>query len=93
MQGLRRAGLLRDCLVIGFCIAALLFLLPFFWKTSPKSPPHFAWAPGYWEISPLLGIMRIVPLAPAMLINPTAAQAPAEIKADKNMQPIDRADL
>lgn len=87
-------GMVMNCLAVALCVAAFLFLLPFFWQAAPKlPPPPLAWAPGYWETSPLLGITRIVPLAPAELVNPAASTAPAEVQADKNIQPIDRTDL
>lgn len=60
----------------------LLFLVlwllspPLLVRRSPVPAPRWAWAPGYWELSPVLGVVRIVPLAPAVLVNPPAAAAP-----------------
>lgn len=94
MAVLKRDNILKDCLALGIFLAALLLVLPFFLEKPPEGKaPTLSWAPGYWETSPLLGIMRIVPLAPASLVNPAAARAPANFQEDKNLQPIDRANL
>ncbi len=66
--------------------AALLHFLPFFLKPADAPPPALAWAPGYWEVSPLLGIIRVVPVSPAMLVNPVAASAPGDILAQNSKE-------
>lgn len=57
---------------------AVWFLAPLFQpKPAPPPLPVWAWAPGYWEFSPACGIVRIIPIAPSMLVNPPASAAPA----------------
>lgn len=52
-----------------FC--ALLFLLSLFFTDSRRaSLPKLSWAPGYWEVSPLIGHVRIIPLAGCRLRSP-----------------------
>lgn len=73
-----RPAVIRHFLAAGLGLAIILYLIPFFLtaKPAPGQPPGLAWAPGYWEASPLLGIVRIVPLARASLVNPAAQAAP-----------------
>ncbi len=71
---------LKICLAISMGLAVFMLLAPFFWRQGSHKPPPLAWAPGYWENSPLSGAMRVVPVAPSMLVNPAAALAPAEKK-------------
>lgn len=76
-----RAATFRHYLATGLGLAVLIYLLPFLpqSKLEPENPPDLAWAPGYWEISPLLGIVRIVPLARATLVNPAAQAVPESL--------------
>lgn len=85
-------ALIRYCLVVGLAITISLYFIPFFLEPAsrPSVPPDLAWAPGYWEISPLLGIVRIVPLARANLVNPAANAAPEDILTHKSSQDIGR---
>lgn len=66
-------------LVAVFSTAAILLLLSLL--ISPRSRtsvPGLSWAPGYWEFSPAVGMMRVVPVASCRLVNPVAAPPPSK---------------
>lgn len=75
-----RPAAIRPLLAMGLALVIALYLMSFFLPAEPKpaQPPDLAWAPGYWEVSPLLGIVRVVPLAKFKLVNPAAQAAPTD---------------
>lgn len=61
----RASGIWAAMLVI----SGILLILPFLWSRSIAFP-EFAWAPGYWEPLPKIGLTRIIPIASPKLVSP-----------------------
>lgn len=60
-------------------ISAILLFIPFLFSRPQRSYP-LAWAPGYWQLLPEIGLARIVPIAPALLVNPATGAGTTSIR-------------
>lgn len=73
-------------LLAAILVSAILLFLPFLF-TRPEHSHPLAWAPGYWQLLPEIGLARIVPLAPAILVSPATGAGTVSIRGPAQVRP------
>lgn len=73
---------IREMLLLG-CLGVLFLIMlgSFGIKNRPSRLEPYVWTPGYWQISPGIGMTRLIPYAGPLLASPAAGASAGEVRA------------